>query len=40
MERYYQLVTQVREALRAREGDGAGERDDAAARVRAEGLSA
>jgi NitT/TauT family transport system ATP-binding protein len=45
MERYYQLVTEVREALRAREGDasmadaGPGDRDEAA-RVRAEGLSA
>jgi NitT/TauT family transport system ATP-binding protein len=40
MERYYQLVTDVREALRAREGEGGGERADEAARVRAEGLSA
>ena len=40
MERYYQLVTEVREALRAREGEGAAEPADDAARVRAEGLSA
>jgi NitT/TauT family transport system ATP-binding protein len=44
MERYYQLVTQVREALRAREvegpGEGTGEPADEAARVRAQGLSA
>jgi NitT/TauT family transport system ATP-binding protein len=40
MERYYQLVTEVREALRAREGDGQADRSDDGARVRAEGLSA
>jgi NitT/TauT family transport system ATP-binding protein len=43
MERYFQLVTDVREALRAREGDGyaddGGQPDDVA-RVRAEGLTA
>jgi NitT/TauT family transport system ATP-binding protein len=50
MERYFQLVTEVREALRAREPasgdgaasgtDGAGPGTDATVRVRAEGLSA
>jgi len=40
MERYYQLVTEVREALRAREGDGSAPSADDLARVRAEGLSA
>jgi NitT/TauT family transport system ATP-binding protein len=42
MERYVQLVTEVREALRAREGeaDGAGTGADPLARVGAEGLSA
>jgi NitT/TauT family transport system ATP-binding protein len=40
MERYYQLVTEVREALRAREGEGLAASPDDAARVRAEGLSA
>jgi NitT/TauT family transport system ATP-binding protein len=40
VERYYQLVTEVREALRAREGEGHGGRGDDPARVRAEGLSA
>ena len=43
MERYFQLVTEVREALRARDGDGPapdlGEADELA-RVRAEGISA
>jgi NitT/TauT family transport system ATP-binding protein len=43
MERYFQLVTDVREALRAREGDGSvddGGQPDDVARVRAEGLTA
>ena len=40
MERYFKLVTEVREALRAPEGEGAGERSDDLARVRAEGPSA
>ena len=35
MERYFQLVTQVREALR---GDERGASDDGAARIAAEGL--
>jgi NitT/TauT family transport system ATP-binding protein len=38
MERYFELVTEVREALRAGEGP-AGETDPASTRVRAEGLS-
>jgi len=40
MERYFKLVTEVREALRAPEGESAGEPGDDVARVRAEGLSA
>jgi NitT/TauT family transport system ATP-binding protein len=43
MERYFQLVTEVREALRVREGDrgdGTGPAGTDLARVRAEGLSA
>jgi NitT/TauT family transport system ATP-binding protein len=40
MERYYQLVTEVREALRAREGEGQLERAADLERARAEGLSA
>jgi NitT/TauT family transport system ATP-binding protein len=40
MERYFKLVTVVREALRAPEGESAGERIDDLERVRAEGLSA
>jgi NitT/TauT family transport system ATP-binding protein len=42
MERYFQLVTEVREALRAREADSAadGADGDELARARAEGLSA
>jgi NitT/TauT family transport system ATP-binding protein len=43
MERYFQLVTEVREALRSRErdgdGDGAAPAGDDLARVRVEGLS-
>jgi NitT/TauT family transport system ATP-binding protein len=40
MERYFKLVTEVREALRAPEGESAGEPGGDLARVRAEGLSA
>jgi NitT/TauT family transport system ATP-binding protein len=40
MERYFKLVTEVREALRAPEAESAGEPGDDLARVRAEGLSA
>ena len=40
MERYFQLVTEVREALRTPGGDGPGERAEDLARARAEGLSA
>jgi NitT/TauT family transport system ATP-binding protein len=40
MEAYFRLVTEVREALRAPDGEGAPERAEDAARVRAEGLSA
>ena len=40
MERYFKLVTEVREALRAPDGESAGERIEDPARVRAEGLSA
>jgi NitT/TauT family transport system ATP-binding protein len=39
MERYFKLVTEVREALRAPEAESSGERSDDLARVRAEGLS-
>jgi hypothetical protein len=37
-ERYFELVTRVREALRKNEGDGREPDPSAAARVRAEGL--
>ena len=40
MERYFKLVTVVREALRAPDAEGTGERAEDLARVRAEGLSA
>jgi len=40
MERYFKLVTEVREALRAPEGESGGEPGGDLARVRAEGLSA
>jgi len=41
MKRYFELVTQVREALRGHEGEGRREPgDDTGTRVRAEGLSA
>ena len=40
MERYFKLVTEVREALRAPEGESGGEAGGDVARVRAEGLSA
>jgi NitT/TauT family transport system ATP-binding protein len=37
--RYFELVTEVREALRRHEGDGTAVDDGAAARIRAEGLA-
>ena len=40
MERYFKLVTEVREALRGPDGDTSRERAEDEARVRAEGLSA
>jgi NitT/TauT family transport system ATP-binding protein len=40
LERYFELVTRVRESLRAGEGREAGEQAEAGRRVRAEGLSA
>ena len=40
MERYFKLVTRVREALRAREGESTDDGGEDLARVRAEGLSA